>query len=166
MAYATSTSILLLLPGLPQTTSTNGYTETVALIDPHITRADNIINGKIAQRYSISGFNTSGSVPPMLKTLSEDIASYFTYRSLYSSDNQNFNEWTDKFKMAVEMLDQIRESELDLVNSTGAIIPDRTTATIDKIISTTEDYQPFFDIDEPTDWKNDEDREDEVKDAR
>lgn len=166
MAYSTNTSILLLLPGLQQTTTEAGYTETSALIASHVARADTVINAKIAKRYDVSGFNTTGSVPPMLKTISEDMASYYSYRSLYSSDNQNFNEWTDKFKEAMELLDEIRDGDIDLVNTTGSVIQERTSATLDKIIANNENHQTFFDIDDPLDWDFDEDRKDEVKDAR
>jgi hypothetical protein len=166
MSYSTNTSILILLPGLPQTTTSAGYTSTLALIEDHIARADNVINGKIAKRYDVSGFDTTGSVPPMLITISEDISSFYTYRSLYSSDNQNYNEWMDKFDEAMELLNEIRDGDIDIVNSTGSIIEERTSATQDKIISSTENYQTFFDIDEPTDWKFDDDRKDEVADER
>ena len=164
MSYSTNTSILFILPGLPQTDTTEGYTTTVAIIEDHIDRADNIINSKIVKRFDVSQFATE--VPPMLKTLSEDISSYFTYRSLYSGDNQNFNEWTDKFNMAMELLNELKEGEIDLVDDSGNIIEDRTTATIDRIVSSTEDYQPFFDEDDPLDWKLDDEKKDSIKDAR
>jgi len=165
MAYSTGTTILILLPGLPQTTTSSpAYTNTTALIDQHIARADNIINSKIATRYDVSSFTTS--VPPLLKTLSEDITSFFTYRSEFSSDNQNSNEWTDKFNEAKTMLDELRDGDMDLVDSGGNIIDEITTSTIDRIESTTEDYQSFFDEDKSTNWKVDEDKITDIEDNR
>lgn len=164
MSYSTSTTITLLLPGLPQTTSSAGHSTTIAVIEQHIARADNVINGKIAIRYNIASF--SSSVPPMLKTISEDLTSFYSYRSFFSSDNQNFNEWTDKFKSSMELLDDLRSGDLDLVDDSGNIIGEKETADVDKIESTTQDYQPFFDEDEPISWAVDDDKLDNIKDNR
>jgi hypothetical protein len=164
MAYSTSTTITILLPGLPQTTSSTGHSTTIAVIDQHIARSDNIINSYIAQRYDVSSFVSS--VPPLLKTLSEDLTSYQSYRSFFSSDNQNFNEWTDKYLEAKEMLKELRDGKQDLVDENGNIIQEIVTSAIDRIESTTEDYQPFFDEDEPIDWKVDADKLTNIEDNR
>ena len=164
MAYSTSTTITLLLPGLPQTTSAAGHSTTIAIIEQHIARADNVINGKIATRYQVSNFTSS--VPPLLKTISEDITSFYTYRSLFSSDNQNLSEWTDKFEEAMKMLKELHDGDMDLVDENNNIIDEITTSAIDRIESTTQDYQPFFDEDEPVDWKTDDDKLTNIKDNR
>lgn len=164
--YSDFNSILDILPGMPQTTTSGGYTATSVMINSHIVRADNIINSKIANRYNVSVFNSIGSAPPLLISLSEDIASYYTYRSQFSSDNQNVNEWIDKFKDAIEMLDMIRNGEMDLVNSVGSIIGEITDPTVDLVSSNTEDFQSFFDEDDSLSWKVDEDKKDEIDDAR
>lgn len=166
MSYSTVTTILTLLPGLPQTSTQNGHSETVALVTQHIARADNVINAKIAQRYSVGGFDTSGSVPPLLKTISEDIASYYTFRSEFGGDNQNSNEWTDKFKEALTLLDELREGDLDLVNTTGSIISENVASSVDIIQSDNMDYQPFFDEDSVTSWKVDTDKISSISDNR
>lgn len=164
--YSTSTTILILLPGLPQSSGAAGYTNIVNRIDKHIVRADNLINSKIAYRYNISGFNTSGSVPPLIQSLSEDIASYYTYRSEFSSDGQNENAWTDKFDQAIAMLDEIRGGTMDLIDSTGSLIAVLASSTVDLISSNTEDYTPFFGEDTVTSWKVDSDKLSSLSDSR
>lgn len=164
MAYSTSTTITLLLPGLPQTTTATGHSTTIAVIEQHIDRADNLINSMIAQRYDVSGFTST--VPPLLKTISEDITTYLSYRSFFSSDNQNKNEWTDSYKEAKDLLKQLREGTRDLVDSSGNLIAEVETSAVDKIESTTMDYQPFFDEDDSVDWKVDDDKLDDIKDNR
>lgn len=164
MGYSTATSILLILPGLPQTDTSSGYTATVAVIEAHITRADNLINSKVVDRYDVSGFATS--VPPMVKTISEDITSFYSFRSFYSQDNQNYSEYLDKFQESIKMLDEIRNSNMDLIDASGNIISDRTTASFDLVDGNNIDYQSYFDVDEPTAWKFDEDLKDEVEDGR
>ena len=161
MSYATTTTIFVLLPGLPATSvASSGHTETADIIDQHVARADNIINGKIAARYDVSSF--AASVPPMLKTIAEDITCFFTYRSLLSGDNANHSEWTDKFTDAMDLLDQIRDGNIELVNSSLAVIDERTTSHDDMVTSTHEDYTSVFDLDGPLDWKVDPDLIDDI----
>ena len=166
MAYATGTTILTLLPGLPQSLGSAGYDRVISLVDSHVDRADNLVNAKISNRYNVSGFNTSGSVPPVLRTLSEDITAYYSYRSLFSSDGQNDNEWTDKCKDAIDILNEIREGTMDLVDSSGSMIATRASATVDDIGSTTEDWTATFGEDDPLSWVVDSDKLDSIKDDR
>ena len=164
MSYSTNTTILSYFPQLPQTTTSAGYTQTVAIINSHITRADTLIKGKIASRYDIAGF--TASVPPLLRTISEDIASYFSFRSWFSQDNQNVNEWTDKFKEAESMLDMIRKGDMDLFNTAGALIAERASSNISLVDSNNLDYQPYFDEDGPLEWKVDSEKLDDINEKR
>jgi ADP-ribosylglycohydrolase len=103
----------------------------------------------------------------MLQTISEDIATYFSFRSLFSADNQNRNEWTDKFQDAITLLDEIREGDVDLVDSSGNVISEREATTTDGLVdSNTIDTQSFFDVDDPMDWKFDDDMLDTVEGKR
>lgn len=166
MSYTdTYTSILLLLPGLPQTSTDAKFTETVNLINSHRIRADNIINSTIAKRYDVTQF-TSTSIPPLLKTIAEDITAYMTFISLYSADNQNRNEWIEKYETALDTLKKIRDGELDLVDSSGNIISERKSSTTDWVSSSTEEYTTFFNIDSATNWAFDTDLLNDVSDER
>lgn len=167
MSYSTNTTILILLPGLPQTTSsTPQYTATTAVIDQHIVRADNIINGKIVKRYEVKNFSTA--VPPLLKNLSEDITCYYTFRSLWSQDNQNKNDWVDKFQDAIAVLDEIRDGKIDLVDSSGNLITEKSEdeSTAALVDSNTKSQNPFFNIDSELDWSFDSDAVESVRDER
>jgi len=161
----TYTSILTLLPGLPQTSTDAKFTETTELINSHRTRADNIINSVIAKRYDITQFTTT-AIPPILQTVAEDIVAYMTFISLYSADNQNANEWVEKFEKAMEILGKIRDGKMDLVNSNGNLISERESATSEWVASTSEEYTPFFNVDSATSWKFDSDKLDEISDDR
>jgi phage gp36-like protein len=166
MAYTSLSNMLVVLPGLPQTTTGAGYTSTSAIVSAHIARADNLINGKIANRYNVTQFSAT-AIPPLLAMISEDITGFYTYRSLYSSDNQNFNEWTDKFKDAFEFLEQIRKGEVSLVDSSGVLIAEiESDGNVDSVNSNTKNFQPFFDEDDPLAWKIDEDKKDGISDNR
>jgi phage gp36-like protein len=162
--YATVTNIIPILPGLPQNTASSGWTAANDVIDRHITRAENFVNGKIGIRYEVPF--SAGSCPPMLITVTEDIVSYFTYRSYFSKDNQNFSDYTEEFKDSIEILDQIHKGDIDLVGTTGALIPERTVTEDVDLSSNVYDKQSFFDIDDSTDWDFNKEIEDAVKDKR
>ena len=164
MAYATAATILTLIPGLPQTTTSAGYTTTSARITSHITRADNMINGKISNRYEVSAF--SSVVPPLLISLSEDITTYFVLRSIYSSDNQNVTQWLEKFELATDMLDLIRDGKMDLVNTAGSLIGIRSTTAMSLVDSNTQDYAPTFGEDKVLDWIADTEKLNDISDDR
>lgn len=158
MAYSSATSILLIFPGLANTSTVTN------VITRHITRADALIDSKISKRYSVPISPT----PPLLGSLSEDISVYYTYRSFYTSDNSNRTEYFAELRdHAIATLDEIREGKIDIVNTAGSLITERdeesTTGILD---STTKDYQPFFDVDDELDWKFDADRLDDVADKR
>lgn len=166
----TATSLLPLLPNLPQTASsggvtTDGFSATVKGMKLHVTRAENFVNGKVVGRYNISNW-TQTTCPPMLKVFAEDIASYFIMRSLYIGDNQNDNDWTDKFESAVEQLDLILDGKMNIFDSAGSLIVERTSSTTDKIESNTGDYNLTFNEDDFYKHKVDTDKLDDILDGR
>jgi len=163
MAYSSLTAIQTVLPGLPQTTTASGYSETSLVVGRHITRADSLINGKISKRYSVPIDPT----PPLLANLSEDITAYYTYRSFYSQDNLNRLEYfEDLLKLAMDTLEQIREGDIDLVDTAGSLIEEITEKEGGIVDSNMKDYQPLFDIDDSFDWDFDSELKSEVEDAR
>ena len=164
MSYATNTTIVTNYPGFPQTTLRAGYTATFALIGLNITRADNLINSKIASRYDVSAYTTT--VPPMLKSLSEDIATYYTIRASFSGDNNQVNEWAEKYKEAIAMLDQIRDGGMDLVDSSGNLEDERDEADPGLVSSNTMDYSPTFGEDATLNHAVDSDKLDAIGDDR
>jgi phage gp36-like protein len=166
MSYSTNTTILTYFAALPQSAGAAGYAKTILRLDSHVGRADTLINSKIARRYDITGYDTTGAVPPLLRTLSEDIASYFSFRAWFGQDNQNVNDWTDKFNDAVNILDEVRDGNIDLVNTAGSMIPEITSSTSEYIDSNTVDYQASFDEDDSLDWKTDSNKLDSIKDGR
>jgi len=164
MAYSSLTSIITIVPDLPNTGTSNGYSTTVQVVERHITRADAVINSKIAKRYSVPITPT----PPFLAQLSEDITTYFTYRSFYRQDNHNKLDYFEELKEdAFSDLEKIREGELDLIDTSGSLIPEATSSLTTSMVDSTDiDHQPFFDVDDVSDWKFDNDLIDDIKDKR
>lgn len=164
MAYSSLTAVLTIVPGLPQTTSATQYSTTSKIVGAHISRADALINGMIAKRYGVPLTPT----PPLLSKLSEDITAYYTYRSSYTQDNHNKLEYFEELKEdAFAELKLIREGEVDLVDTLGGLLPERSTEPANTLVDSTDtDFAPFFDIDDPLTWKFDPDALDEVKSRR
>ena len=165
MAYCLATDVLSILPGLPQTATSAGYSATVAVIDSHIPRADAIINGKCARRYSLPFADTATSTPPLIRTLSQDMTAWMCYRSLFTKDSTNRNEYLDDlYKVAGETLQDIRDGKIDIANSAGSVVSEAGGS--DRVYSTTEGHAPFFERDDELNWKFDKDLVDGVTDLR
>ena len=158
MPYALSTTVLQLVPGIVTTDSA-----TMDALNAHIRRSDDVINGKLARRYAVP-FTTT-TVPPLVRTIAEDLTAGFLFRSLFTRDSQNTNNWTeDLMKKAFEMLDQISAYEIDLHDTAGALITERDSGS--RIDSSSENYYPIFDIDSETSWSIDPERLDDISDAK
>lgn len=157
--YATTTSIPLLLPFALKTNTTTGDTAGVDVFSKQITRAEGLVNGYIAARYSLP-FST---VPPLITTITEDISCYYFIRSTYVQDGERKNEYADSFKEAIKQLEQIRDGKTPLALTSGALIPQITSG---KFISSTQNYAPTFDEGNPEQWDIDPDKEDDIQSAK
>ena len=81
--------------------------------------------------------------PAIIKSLAEDIASYFVMRGLYSGKSPSSNEWIEKYKEAKETLKNIAEGTKrieDIAVDVGAIQ------------SSTKNYKRTFDERDETCW--------------
>ena len=93
--------------------------------------------------------------PAIIKSLAEDIASYFVMRGLYSGKSPSINEWIDKYKEAKETLEKIAEGTLQI---------EGITLKIGTIQSTTKGYKPTFDERDETNWKTDPNKLEDLAD--
>lgn len=148
--YCTATTVLSEYPVFPQTSTVQRYTETTALISSKIPRAEAMINSYVGRRYSVPF--VAGSVPPVIEQIAVDLSAYLALTAKFTRDNHNTNDWVELIgKDAKEQLELIRDRKIDLVDSSGTVLNERTSAS--RIVSSTQDYQPFADLDEQTEWK-------------
>ena len=165
MAYSDPTATLQLFPGLPQTTTSTGYSETVVLVTNHQARADAFVDSFLARRYTTPLGATSASAPPLVKQLSQDVCAYYTYRSLFMKDNINKSDWVeDLWAEAKKTLIAIRDGEQDITGSTGAVVVEIHADT--KVDANFETWAPIFNMDEPTSQSVDSDRLQDISDQR
>jgi len=159
--YATTTSISQLLPGFLKGNTTTSDTEGTNIFSKHIERAEAKIDSVIASKYDITGF-TSGSIPPLLTKLTEDIAVYNVIRATsYRVDDKN--EYLDDYAKANESLEKIIKGEINLTYTDGSVV---TPISSNRFLSDKSNYTPIFGLDDPQDWKRDDDEIDDQEDAR
>lgn len=163
--YATTSSISELLPSFLAGNTTTSDTAGVALFSRHIDRAEGVVKSYCGARYDLSGLRvgtTTTNVPPLLRTLSEDIASYFAMRGSYVQDGNQKQAYLDEYKLAMDTLNLIRRGELKLADTSGAELAGRSG----RYVSSTQNYSPVFDLDEPESWSVDKDKLDDMESAR
>ena len=153
MAYCTASQTIAEYPVFPQTTTVQRFTETSALISAKIPRAEAMINSYVGRRYTVP-FTT---VPPVIEQIAVDLTAYLALTAKFTRDNHNTNDWVELIgKDCKEQLELIRDRKIDLVDSTGAVLAERTAST--RIVSNTQDFQPFSDVDPVINWRVPTDR--------
>ncbi|GAH37273.1 unnamed protein product, partial [marine sediment metagenome] len=86
------------------------------------------------------------NTPAIIKSLAEDIASYFVMRGLYTGRSPSINEWIEKYKEAKETLKKIAEGTLQI---------EGITLKVGAVQSSTKDYKRTFDERDETNWETD-----------
>lgn len=158
-SYATTTSLSELIPNFLSGNTTTSDTGGTAQFSRHIDRAESIVNSYITARYSLP-FTT---VPPVVRTLSEDIACYFAVRSAYTQDGQNLNQYYPEYKEALKSLESIRSGDIKLSLTDGSLIP---TLSTNRFLSSTKEYAPIINLDDPENWRVDPNQLEDIADGR
>ena len=93
--------------------------------------------------------------PAIVKSLAEDIASYFVMRGLYSGRSPSINTWAEKYKEARETLKDIAEGRKQI---------EGITVDVGAVQSSTKDYKRTFDERDETCWETDPDKLEDLED--
>lgn len=154
--YATTTSIADLLPNFLKGNTSSSDSAGVAIFGKHIQRAEALVNSVVGQRYAlpfIVGTMTT-NVPPILRSLTEDIACYYVMRGTLNQDGKNMNPYLSEFKFAIETLNKIGAGDIVLVDTTGSQV---TPLSSSRFLSSSKTYTPVFGLDSSTAWRRDPD---------
>ena len=157
--YATTTSISELMPFFLSGNTTTSDSAGASIFARMAVKAESVVNAAVSARYSLP-FTT---VPPLLRSLAEDIACYFSLRGSYVQDGQNRQEYMDDYKQALETLEKIEKGSIKLTLTDGSAVP---TAYASRFSSNTKDYTPIFGLDDETAWGVDADLLSAQEDAR
>lgn len=158
-SYATTTSISNLIPFFLKGNTTTSDTTGVALFSAQVDRAEGEVNSFLSARFAMP-FST---VPPLVRSLTEDIACYYTIRAAYTHDGELQNKFLDDFKSAFVTLESIRDGKTNLAYTDGSLVPSRSS---DRYLSNTNDYSPTFNLDSARKWKVSQNRLDDIEDER
>ena len=157
-SYATTTSISVNLPHFLEGNTTASDSIGTATFSAMISRAETEFNAVAAKRYSLP-FST---VPPVAREISFQIASYYTIRAFSSRDWPNRNDMLDDFKRGFDMLEDLNKGALKLTATDGSLLSPLGTFTQ----SNREGQGAVFGLDNPTNWKVDKNRLDELEGSR
>jgi len=116
-----------------------------ALLAKAIIKADAEIRAAFSSDL-LAALDALENTPAIIKSLAEDIASYFVMRGLYSGRSPSINEWIDKYKEAKETLKKIAEGNLQI---------EGITLKVGTVQSSTKDYKRTFDERDETNWETD-----------
>ena len=113
----------------------------------------------IAARYSMP-FTT---VPPEVRRLAQDIASYYIIRASTYQDGKEKNRILEEFKEAFEDLKSIESGDRKLTLTDGSLVSVKAST---RMTSNTIEYTPIFGLDEQKNWARDIDEINDLSDAR
>lgn len=118
--YTTIEQVYRMLPVVGSLTSV-----TTTQIAQYIGGADAIINSKLARTYTVP----ISPAPPILEALSTDLTLYYLLAKRVAAtapsmggSNAGRNEWFDRYKEAMALLDKIAMGEMLLLTSSGELI--------------------------------------------
>jgi phage gp36-like protein len=103
----------------------------------------------------LAALDALGAPPAIIKSLAEDIASYFVMRGLYAGNTHSINEWIEKYKEAKETLKEIAEGKKQI---------EGITVEVGAVQSSTEDYKRAFDERDEINWNVDPNKIEDLED--
>ena len=131
--------------------------------------AESIIDSKLVKLYTlpITTECQCGDTcnVPILQTIATDIALYRVLsQRIFQQEKKNESLWPDKFKQAMDLLESIKDGEMELVKDDGSIVDERTDLA--SVETSTEDYNPTMTEDDPIFHIDDQDKIDDIRQDR
>lgn len=158
--YATTTSLEVFMIG------TTFDTATTSLADKTITHAENEINKYISKRYDISSFyTTTATVPPIITSLCEQLSIGYMHQHMSRGGKESMARGKFFIDMAMKNLESIAKYELNITDSSGAVIADISGSSYN-VKSTTENYANTFNEDSPLNWEVSSTKLDDISSER
>lgn len=103
--------------------------------------AEHLIQAYLVKRFGAGTITawTTTTVPALLKDISDDLALYY----IASGSNAMSEQVHRNYEQAVKLLTMIRDNEIDLIDSTGAMLTENSTTFATMDVSTDE-YNRVF----------------------
>jgi phage gp36-like protein len=147
-------------------TSLSASTVTSDLAQACIDDAEGEIKSALSNRYDVSSvyFNTSTSIPPVIRKICRWIAAGHAYTHLSRGGKDALKRAEHYLKMGGDALTAIIDRTVDLTDTLGSTIPEADGSF--SINSNTKDYSHTFNEDDPRLWAVDQDKLDDIDDER
>ena len=158
--FATTTGLQTKMVG------TSFDTATTNLASLCIWDAENEIKKQLAKTYDTSSdyFNTSTSIPPMVRTLAENLAVGYMYENMSRGSKEGYARADRYIKRTMENLKALQEGTLQLFDTAGSLIEGSGQQW--QVLSNTKDYSNTFNEDNPKRWKISEEKLDDIDSER
>jgi hypothetical protein len=158
--YSTTTTLQIAMIG------SSFDTATTLLAADMITDAESEVNKYLSQRYDIgsSPFDTSTTIPPIVKSCTKWLAMGYTYEQLSRGGDTNprAQRLIDR---AIDNLKMISEFKLNVLDSAGSVVADSSSSNF-RVQCNTTDYSNTFNEDDELHWSVDSDKLDDIDSGR
>jgi hypothetical protein len=152
----------------PKMVGTVFDTATTALGAQCVLDAENEIKKWIGKRYDLSDttyFSSSTVAPPILRTLTQDLAIGYMYESSARGSKEGYARADRYIKRVMDNLKNIQDGTVALVDTTGTLVPE--SADIEwKVYENTSSYAPTFNEDSPKSWRVSRNKLNDISDER
>lgn len=142
-------------------------TATTVLVGKCIGWAESEVNKYLSKRYDISSspFDTYTTAPPLAVSWTEWLGESFFHSRNSRGSKESLARAREIRKDAIENLKLVADYKLDLLDSTGSVIPDMSN-TAYRVMSNTDDYATTINEDDPLNWKISSQKLDDIDSER
>lgn len=140
---------------------------SAALFSEVCDAADETIRTCLSKQYDVSAayFQTSTSAPPMLQEVGENLVIGYMIESLSRGGEAEMKRADRYLERAMAVLNDLKDNKIALFDSLGSIItPD--SSDYPGVLESHSSYEPTFNEDHPLDWSQDDDKLEDIFDAR
>lgn len=156
MTYSTVSHMLATVPVVSSRTNANS-----ADLNGFLKRAEGIMDSRLARRYALP---LVGSYQ-ILNHVATDLSVYFFLtRRVFTQEKANESSWPDRFKESFGLLQEIADGVIPLVGEDGVVAP--VSEALMDVWSNTLAYNATMTEDDPLNQFIDEDKIDDIRDAR
>ena len=159
--YATTTSLATIMIG------TTFDANTTFFATKCIDWAQAECNKYLAKRYDLSAstFQTTTSIPPLLRSLTEQVATGYMLTLNTRASKESIVKGEKLIKMAQEQLQAVADYKAHLVDTAGSQITESSNTAYQVKCNTTL-YTPTFAEDDDQSWVIDSDKLEDISDER
>jgi hypothetical protein len=140
-------------------------TATTALAGKCILWAENEVNKYLSKRYVISSFMTTTGIPPLLTSLTEQMAEGYMYMRQSRGGKEAMARGQAMIKEARSNLELIMSYKADLISAAGDVVADASSTSY-RIQSSTSGYSNTFNEDSELNWQVSGNKLDDISDER